>query len=298
MDVVFSVLPFADVDRPAIGVSLLKAEADRLGFSTRIVYSNFDLAEAIGIELYNQFSENLPCESLVGEWFFADILFGDRIPYQEEYLTKVLARFAQPPLVAEIVEARAKRAGFIDRAVEEIHTLRPRIVAFTTTFHQTCPSMAVAERLKRLPDPPIVIFGGANCEGVMGLQMLKSFPAVDYVCTREGDVVFPRFLERVLREGNPAAFDGVLRQGESTELTTPDMIRDLDALPYPDYADYFERLGRSPLGPKLRIDVLFETSRGCWWGAKHHCTFCGLNGDTMEFRSKSPDRAFTEIKTL
>ena len=34
--------------------------------------------------------------------------------------------------------------------------------------------------------------------------------------------------------------------------------------------------------------LLLETSRGCWWGAKHHCTFCGLNGGTMHFRSKSP----------
>lgn len=298
MDVVFAVLPFADVDRPAIGVSLLKAEADRLGFSSRIVYSNFDLAEAIGIELYNEISESLPSESLIGEWFFADLLFGDRIPAEDEYISKVLARFAQPRLVAQIQEARGRRAAFVERAVEQIRALRPRVVAFTTTFHQTCSCMTVAERLKRLPDPPIVIFGGANCEGVMGLQILKSFPAVDYVCTREGDVVFPRFLERLLRQENPGAIEGILRQGESTELTTPDMIRDLDALPYPDYIDYFERLARSPLAPKLKVDILVETSRGCWWGAKHHCTFCGLNGDTMAFRSKSPERAFEEIKTL
>ena len=73
MDVVFAVLPFADVDRPAIGVSLLKAEADRLGFSSRIVYCNFDLAELIGIGIYNQISESLPSESLIGDWFFADV---------------------------------------------------------------------------------------------------------------------------------------------------------------------------------------------------------------------------------
>ena len=46
------------------------------------------------------------------------------------------------------------------------------------------------------------------------------------------------------------------------------------------------------------MHVVVETSRGCWWGAKHHCTFCGLNGDTMAFRSKSPARAFDEIDGL
>ena len=44
--------------------------------------------------------------------------------------------------------------------------------------------------------------------------------------------------------------------------------------------------------------LLFETSRGCWWGAKSHCTFCGLNGETMAFRSKSPRRALDELEQL
>jgi ribosomal peptide maturation radical SAM protein 1 len=298
MDVVFAVLPFADVDRPAIGVSLLKAEADRLGFSSRIVYCNFDLAEAIGIELYNQISESLPSESLIGEWFFADLLFGERIPFEQEYVTKILARFAQRGLVNQILEARQRRRELIETSVEKIRALNPKVVGFTTTFHQTCACLAVAERLKKLPDPPIVIFGGANCEGEMGLQLLKSFPYLDYVCTREGDVAFPLFLQQVLRGEHPGPIPGILQQGVTRELSTPEMIRDLDALPLPDYTDYFERLDQSPLKSKLRVDILVETSRGCWWGAKHHCTFCGLNGDTMEFRSKSPDRAFEEMKTL
>jgi ribosomal peptide maturation radical SAM protein 1 len=46
------------------------------------------------------------------------------------------------------------------------------------------------------------------------------------------------------------------------------------------------------------VHVVVETSRGCWWGVKHHCTFCGLNGDTMTFRSKTPQRAFDEIAYL
>ncbi|MCP4966413.1 MAG: RiPP maturation radical SAM protein 1 [bacterium] len=46
--------------------------------------------------------------------------------------------------------------------------------------------------------------------------------------------------------------------------------------------------------PKL----LIETSRGCWWGAKHHCTFCGLNRDEMTFREKSPGRVLAEIRHL
>jgi ribosomal peptide maturation radical SAM protein 1 len=298
MDVAFAVLPFADVDRPAIGVSLLKAEIGRLGFSASIQYFNLKLAEIIGQALYAQLSDALPSESLIGEWFFSDLLFGDQLPHEQDYIAKILSRHAPASLISDILQARQVRRDFVEQCARRLQTLHPRIVGFTTTFHQTCVCLAVARRLKQLPDAPIVIFGGANCEGEMGVQLLRSFPWIDYVCTREGDVAFPTFLQRLLRAGKPGPIPGILRQGESLELSTPDLIRDLNTLPMPDYQDYFEQLGASPLHAAIKPELLVETSRGCWWGAKHHCTFCGLNGDTMSFRSKSPERVFDELALL
>lgn len=76
------------------------------------------------------------------------------------------------------------------------------------------------------------------------------------------------------------------------------MVRDMDALPYPDFDDYFDRLNASPLKDEIHSTLFFETSRGCWWGQKHHCKFCGLNGSTLAFRSKSPQRAVDELRYL
>jgi ribosomal peptide maturation radical SAM protein 1 len=74
----------------------------------------------------------------------------------------------------------------------------------------------------------------------------------------------------------------------------------IDEVPTPIYDEFFERLARSPLRAELRPDVaiLFESSRGCWWGAKAHCTFCGLNDATMMFRSKPAERVAEEILGL
>jgi ribosomal peptide maturation radical SAM protein 1 len=71
-------------------------------------------------------------------------------------------------------------------------------------------------------------------------------------------------------------------------------------VPNPTYDEYFVRLSRSPLRSELLPDVaiLFESSRGCWWGAKKHCTFCGLNAATMMFRSKPAARVAEEILAL
>src|SRR3569623_193287 len=41
-----------------------------------------------------------------------------------------------------------------------------------------------------------------------------------------------------------------------------------------------------------------ETSRGCWWGAKNHCTFCGLNGEGMAFREKPVATVIDQIDGL
>ena len=81
---------------------------------------------------------------------------------------------------------------------------RPRVVGFTTTFHQTCAALAVARRLKALPDPPLVVFGGANCEGEMGVQMLASFEWIDAVCCGEADHSFPAAARRPARGGDGA----------------------------------------------------------------------------------------------
>ncbi|MGH3624373.1 MAG: RiPP maturation radical SAM C-methyltransferase, partial [Sciscionella sp.] len=41
-----------------------------------------------------------------------------------------------------------------------------------------------------------------------------------------------------------------------------------------------------------------ETARGCWYGMKNHCTFCGLNRAGMEFRAKKPEKVLEMLKEL
>ena len=78
-------------------------------------------------------------------------------------------------------------------------------------------------------------------------------------------------------------------------------MQNMDALPEPDYGDFFAAVHEFDVPATVRnksISIPFETARGCWWGEKHHCTFCGLNGLGMGFRSKSPDRALQGIDEL
>ncbi|APR76765.1 radical SAM/B12 binding domain protein [Minicystis rosea] len=296
MDVLFVVMPFADVERPALGISLLAAAAKQRGYSCAVRYFGLDLAERIGLPLYAWIAQRGDqeglvdariAESLAGERFFADVAFPGEVPDADAWMERFLGGAASTPALRE---ALREAEPFIDACAAEIARLAPKVVAFTTTFHQTIASLAVA---RRLAEPrPLVVFGGANCEGDMGVALLEAFPELDAVCTGEGDEVFGPFLDRVLRgQGPPVA--GIVERGQLA--STPAPVHDLDRLPIPDFSDYFDRVGQMPsISPRLVV----ETSRGCWWGAKHHCTFCGLNAGGMAYRSKSPERVVDELTGL
>jgi ribosomal peptide maturation radical SAM protein 1 len=298
VDVLFVVMPFADARRPAIGVSLLKAALLQRGRSARIRYFSLDVAQDLGGDVYKRMASELPSETLPGEWIFAKAAFPDHdFPPAHEYLARVLRPVRGGPEVeTAAVSLRDRADRFVDRWVRDVVAIRPRVVGFTCTFQQTVPSLALARRLKELPDPPTVVFGGASCEGEMGLELLRSFPWIDAVCTQEGDNAFPDALPRLLDGEDHLATPGLTWRGDE-RVDAPAPILDLDQLPVPDYHDYFDDLARTDLA-RDQIVLPMETARGCWWGAKHHCTFCGLNGGSMSFRSKSADRAHRELSEL
>ena len=149
--------------------------------------------------------------------------------------------------------------------------------------------------------------GGANCEGIMGKTTKKEFPWVDFAISGEGDTVVPQLCRQILKYGRDIPLNklpyGVISKDncENNALNFAEnraSIEDLEQIPIPDYDDYFETLNNSGLQPYVSPMILVETSRGCWWGQKQHCTFCGLNGGGMTYRSKSPARVVDEFDYL
>jgi|SoiMethySBSTD1v2_1073268.scaffolds.fasta_scaffold00086_55 ribosomal peptide maturation radical SAM protein 1 len=76
-------------------------------------------------------------------------------------------------------------------------------------------------------------------------------------------------------------------------------LDDMDASPIPNYDDYFAALAETQeLGRWLKPALPYQTARGCWWGEKSHCTFCGISRTAMKFRSKSADQVIEQILAL
>ena len=145
----------------------------------------------------------------------------------------------------------------------------------------------------------VIAFGGANWEGVMGQELHRRFSFVDVAFSGEADESFPALLAS-LETGTPlAAIPGIVYRDRSRSVATePRPVLDLDTLAVPSFDDYFRDLDASASGIDVCPRLMAETARGCWWGAISHCTFCGLNGATMAFRSKSPARVVAELYEL
>jgi ribosomal peptide maturation radical SAM protein 1 len=304
MKVLIVTMPFAGI-RPAMGASLLVGHLQRVGMTAKVLYLNMEMAKRLGGRDYDYVANRAPTRSLAGDWVFAQALFGARAAADAAYTAAFRERFfgyaTNELALATLARARAQVNSFIDACLHGIDWNSWDVVGFTSSFTQHVASLALSRLIKAAHPHISIVFGGANCEDQMGLALHRNFPFVDFVCSGEADISFPS-LVRALSEGaDPHGIPGVISRhnGESyTSTLVPDRVHDLDELPYPAFDDYFEQWATHFPNARRPTGILMESSRGCWWGQKHHCTFCGLNGMAMTYRSKSSDRVLKEILDL
>lgn len=300
-------MPMGALERPALGLSLLKARLNETGFACDVRYLGFAFAEFVGQGEYQWMCYELPYTAFAGDWSFTHALYGERPEAEQAYVQEVLrgAWNLTDSDIARILHVRSMVPHFLNHCMEAIPWRNYSMVGFTSTFEQNIASLALAKRIKQAYPKISIVFGGANWEADMGHELHRQFTFIDYVCSGESEESFPALVRRVFARtpmnGEVAPIPGVVYRDQtkgSVASGNADLIRDMDALPIPDFSDYFHDLKECTVSAPISPTLLFETSRGCWWGAKSHCTFCGLNGGTMAFRSKTPRRALDEMEEL
>lgn len=298
-------MPFAFLFRPSLSASLLKATLIPLGIRTKILYFHLKFVELVGTSTYFLLANETPDRQvLAGEWIFAGSLFNPINLDSEGYLENILRnKFFPEKLIRDFLKARDNVEPFLEHCVEEVLRSKPVIVVFplTSTLQQQVPSLALAKLIKERAPRTTILLGNSNWESVTAVEILRKFPFVDAVIAGEQEIIFPEVVQRILRKGTLASLPGVYclkSANHETKKSGAPPVRNMDALPIPDYDDFFEQLAICKLDQIEKPRIPFETSRGCWWGEKSHCTFCGLNGFNMIYRSKSSNRALKELMHL
>jgi ribosomal peptide maturation radical SAM protein 1 len=301
-------MPFAAIQFPSIQLGVLQALAKAGDIPCKALHANISFAQRIGPSLYNVLSNHRG--RMIGEWHFASAAFGDQVNKADDFLKSF------PEAFTDIEQKTGSRAqdllhlrevtapAFVAALADEIVASNPRVVGFTSTFEQNVASIALAREIKKRNSDIITLFGGANFDGTMGVAYMEAVPWIDVCVAGEADMVFVPLVSALINGHQVPASKGVFtreRLADAKAVGRASYSAPMDSLPTPVYDDYFEALERNnvtevDLGRPIVLP--FESSRGCWWGEKHHCTFCGLNALGMGFRAKSVGKIINEISYL
>jgi ribosomal peptide maturation radical SAM protein 1 len=171
-------------------------------------------------------------------------------------------------------------------------------------FQQLVGSLALARALKKkYPHIPIIM-GGASLEDDIASEIMLRCPQIDYVHCGDAEISFPEMVRRLYRGQEMEGLEGIMWRDAGGQVRyngrAPNFMN-MNETPVPDFDEYFyarEASGYERSDAVQELLVPFEAARGCWWGEKNHCTFCGLNRSGMEFRAKDPDKVLEQLEVL
>src|SRR5215212_1186899 len=106
-------MPYGALERPALGISLLKSEVRASGFACDVRYLAFAFAEFVGADEYRWIQSELPHVAFAGDWTFARAL-GERDGAEAGYIEFVLRRTwgIGDDAIARLLRARAYAEHF------------------------------------------------------------------------------------------------------------------------------------------------------------------------------------------
>jgi ribosomal peptide maturation radical SAM protein 1 len=256
----------------------------------------------------------------IADWTFSHLAFPEFVPDHNEYLNLVMKMnevynpVGRNELEQLLWSVRENAEAFIDELSNQILEYQPKIVGCSSTFCQHAPSLALLRRIRDLAPEVTTIIGGANCETMMGRSTHALFPWLDYVVSGEADGIIVALTRAILDKGREVpvtelpvgVFAPVHRQigypvdnSKQSDGVPRAITLSLEDYPVPNYDDFVQTCEsavniRDTINPGMTV----ESSRGCWWGQRKGCVFCGFNGKGMKFRSKDPEKFVDEIATL
>lgn len=294
-------MPWYSVWVPSVQLSVLRQCLD--GIANVDSYELYvDYAATISTQLYDPLSGG---GEFVEEWVFAQAYFkAEGIDYETE-----IERFEFPPLglgdadrELDILKAlAATTCDFIVKMRDAYDWGSYDVIGFTLGIAQTSASMALAAAIKRKFPHVRIVFGGSACLESQGEAIMQICPHVDAIVDGEAEgVVEPLVLS--LGEGRDLSHIPrlLLRAADGAMVRTqPDNSKFAfqGRSAQPNFDEYFERMARNRILNTANIMLPFESSRGCWWGQRSQCTFCGLSED-MRYRARPAISVLEELDYL
>jgi radical SAM superfamily enzyme YgiQ (UPF0313 family) len=194
------------------------------------------------------------------------------------------------PAVARLLKSNR---GLIDGFVRQILDTGAQVIGFTTHTTSFRFTLALAKLIKEKAPGRFIILGGPQCSRAQAAFNFASDPSVDAVVTGEGEEILLKIINSVASRGTLPRVPGmILNMGENRTLDCGEggVVKDLDALPFPDYSDFSADMLNDAYGDPGRLEIL--DSRGC----PARCHFCSEWQFWKNYRARSGLSIFNEIK--
>ena len=262
--------PFQHPRLSSMSVSHLATYLRERGVPCEEAYLHFELMRIVGQERYLEAIDRR--RGFVAELLFAEALHGGLDP---EWAARIERRFGDRDRRREIL------ARFEERCVRRIDESSPGIVGITTSYNQLLPALWIAGAIKKRFGDVEVVLGGTTCSEPAGRRILEGYPQIDYAVSGYGELPLL-----------------ALARGEAPpdRAISSHAPLDIDSLPLPDYRPFVREA--EEFGPPSDLRLQYQSSRGCWWGERKHCSFCGLNGSQMSYSARSPQKVIDDVRTL
>jgi ribosomal peptide maturation radical SAM protein 1 len=308
-------LPWTSLVEPSLGLGILKAVLDGNRIESRVSHLNLFLLKYMRATTYVSIANSFALNEFLFTHCFEETLSPEQLSELSLRVDEALSnrtfgndeRYKDRESIARLFLTLRSRIipDYIMDCVKSIESYGPTMVGFTCMFDQAIASAAIAKVLKERNPDLFVVLGGYALEGDPGRQIIESFGFIDCVAYGEGEHVIHALAlastDRTLLENIPDILYRKEPNGEviRSSLKKPQM--NMDDSPCPNYDDF--QLDLDKLKNEHEITVKWntlpiETSRGCWWGQKKHCTFCGIDDITMRYRQRSVGNTLQILGTL
>jgi ribosomal peptide maturation radical SAM protein 1 len=303
--------PYGPPNLASLGLSILQAGIRQKGYECRTFYWAYRWMHQLPVpeEKQRAFYYMLTQRNMSpwNEWMFSRHTFGDRLRHKDSEVVAGLKDLDRDYgyVTAPVEPSQAilwicnNMGSLLEPILQDLAGFD--VIGVGSTFFQNGAALALCKAVRdRWPDK-ITILGGANCDGEMGRALMDHFPFLDCVFSGEVDFEVPEFIDCLHRGGDLSHIRGLIwrdDEGAVCENESSRPVEAMDLLPVPDFEDWVAERKRFQLHDEERVCLPLESSRGCWWGAKQHCTFCGLNANGMGYRQKAHERFQDEVKSV
>jgi ribosomal peptide maturation radical SAM protein 1 len=268
----------------------------------------------IGFSAYETIAFFKGIETQVGEWLFSHLVWGDSRELPEaDFLRMCETELADIPHVTDksrwLQKVRHQVVPLFIETALQLLNLEPstKVVGFSCSFFQTLPALALGKAIKDGWPHIKLVYGGPCFHDIMGRELLTVSPWIEAVSTGEADDIMVSLFQCLIAGDAPAGLPGILYRRDTGEIEGEHYrgsvsAEVLDSLPDPDFSDFFSDARSVGLAGEQswmrRLILPFESSRGCWWGEKVHCRFCGLNGNCIGYRVRKADKVYRSLQSL